>query len=61
MRSLADDLGEDYDRVRKWFHRGSIPKRVWPDLILKSARFDEPLTAEILLRLDQPRRKRTRN
>jgi len=60
MKALADDIEEDYGRVRKWFQRGSIPKRVWPDLIRKSADFDNPLTAEILLRLDQPRSKRAR-
>lgn len=57
-RAMAVDIGEDYDTVRKWFLRQRIPERVWPAIIRKSARSERPLTAEILLSLNKPRRKR---
>jgi len=57
-RSLAADIGEDYDTVRKWLLRGRIPERVWPAIIRRSANFAEPVTADKLMRLNLPRKKR---
>lgn len=58
MQAMASDLGEDYNTVRKWFQRGRVPERVWPSIIGKSARSERPVSAETLLKLNGPRKKR---
>lgn len=58
VRAMAADIEEDYETVRKWLLRKRIPDRVWPTIIRKSARCVQPVTAEMLLRLNQPKRKR---
>lgn len=57
---MAQDIGEDYGTVRKWFQRRRIPERAWPAIIRKSAETDHPVTAEDLLALNQPRKKRSK-
>lgn len=59
VRAMAVDIGEDYETVRKWFQRERIPERVWPAIITKSATAKLPLTADKLLRLNRPRKKRS--
>lgn len=58
MKAMAADIGEDYGTVRKWFLRQRIPERVWPSIIKKSASSDRPVTADMLLRINRPRKKR---
>jgi hypothetical protein len=53
---MAEAIGEDYETVRKWFHRERIPERAWPRLINKSG---GSLNADILLKLNKPSKKRT--
>lgn len=57
-RALSKDIGEDYETVRKWFQRKRIPQDAWPAIIRKSADLGKPLTAEQLLTLNKPRKKR---
>lgn len=57
-RAMASDIGEDYETVRKWFQRGRIPSHVWPTIIKKSANSASPITANALLKLNRPRKKR---
>lgn len=58
VRAMAADIGEDYETARKWLQRGRIPERVWPALIRRSAHTDRPITADQLLKLNRPRKKR---
>lgn len=58
VRAMAADIGEDYDTVRKWFQRERVPERVWPAIIRKSAASERPVTADLLLKLNRPRKKR---
>lgn len=60
VRALAQDLGEDYDTARKWIQRERIPERVWPVIIRKSAAMGRPVTAEQLLTINSPRKKRAK-
>jgi hypothetical protein len=55
---MAADLCEDYETVRKWFQRERIPERVWPKIIRKSSTSEWPVTADLLLKLNGPRKKR---
>lgn len=52
-RIMADEIGEPYERVRKWLQRGRIPDYAWPAVIRKSK---GSLTAEKLLKLNQQAR-----
>lgn len=58
VRAMAADIGEDYETARKWLLRGRLPERVWPALIQKSAHTPHPLTADMLMRANLPRKKR---
>lgn len=58
VKAMAGDIGESYETARKWLQRGRIPERVWPILIRKSAHTAKPLTADTLMKLNQPRKKR---
>lgn len=54
-KAMADDIDEPYEKVRKWLQRGRIPDYAWPVVIRKS---NGSLTAEKLLKLNQPRKPR---
>jgi hypothetical protein len=56
LNAMADDLGEKYDTVKRWRHRGRIPDRAWPQLIEKAARREQLVTAAQLLALNPPSR-----
>ena len=56
-KAMADDIGQDYHKVRKWFARGRIPDYAWPVIIRKSADAGMPLTADQLLTLNQRKRR----
>lgn len=33
LAALASDLGVDYERVKKWRQRDSVPAEYWPGLV----------------------------
>lgn len=47
-QSLADDLGQPVDTVRKWNKRNSIPAGVWMDLVSVASRRGFDVTLEDL-------------
>jgi hypothetical protein len=51
LQAMADELNE-------WRTRGRIPSHAWPKIIEKAARHEKLVTAQQLLDLNMPRRKR---
>lgn len=58
-RVMAEEINEPYDTVRRWRSRGRIPERVWAIIIEKAARREKFITANQLLNLNTPNRKRS--
>jgi hypothetical protein len=58
LQAMADELNENYDTVKQWRTRGRIPSHAWPKIIEKAARHEKLVTAQQLLDLNMPRRKR---
>jgi hypothetical protein len=60
INSMAEALNEKPDTVSRWRLRGRIPEDVWAKLIERTAALDRPITAEDLLAVNAPMRKRGR-
>lgn len=54
---MARDIGQKPDTVRKWWGE-RIPNEHWPAVIHAAARKDVTLTADEILRLNPPRKRR---
>lgn len=56
-QALADELGVDGIKVRKWRERDSIPPEHWPKVIKAAEKIGQKLTAEELTALAVKRAK----
>ena len=54
---LGRDIGEKPDTVRKWWLK-RIPPQHWPAVISAAARKDVTVTADDIMRLNPPRKRR---
>ena len=50
-RALAEDLGVDYETVKKWRQRDSIPAAHWPALVKAARRRKVRVTLTLLVDL----------
>lgn len=60
IREMADALNEKSDTVLRWRIRGRIPEDAWPRLIEQAAFRDITVTANDLMTLNAPMKKRGR-
>jgi len=60
MRELAEDIGEKHDTVLRWRLRRRIPSEKWALLIERAAARDRVITADLLMTLSAPPKRRGR-
>ena len=60
ITEMADDINQLPDTVYRWKVRGRIPEDMWPRVIGAAAMRKKTVTAQMLLRLNAPIKRRGR-